>query len=194
MRSKSWGIIHRRGWTSSKLEGRGLYAWSCRHLDSLSSNNKLCQAPNEPEPKVRDKIICSYLLCILHQKAAKMGKYWQCAAIYICNLGPCHLHFKTTSFDDKKVLSADICSHLHSALFVFKRHFVGYAMFWKHNFWSFEIRVYFFYFLLFLLFNFLNLSRSASSQDYLQYSCFFVIHQFWCFVEDIQDSRSVSKC
>jgi hypothetical protein len=38
-------------------------------------------------------------------------------------IGPCHLYFKTTTFDDKKVLSVDIC-----------RPFVG-----MQCFWSFEI-------------------------------------------------------
>jgi hypothetical protein len=36
--------------------------------------------------------------------------------------GPCHLHFKTLTFDNnnKNVLSADNCSHLHLSFFGFE--------------------------------------------------------------------------
>jgi hypothetical protein len=45
----------------------------------------------------------------------------------------------TLQNNDKNILSADICNHLHSVLFVFNWQFVGHAMFRKHNFWSFKI-------------------------------------------------------
>jgi hypothetical protein len=56
-------------------------------------------------------------------------------ALYYVN-GPLHVTYtlKQWRLTTKKVLSADICSHLHSALFVFNQQFVSHPMFWKHNF------------------------------------------------------------